>query len=64
MAIKPLGGELAVASKRVDCIMVYIYCTNTVSGPFCLSHQAHIQISMETAEGEEVKIVCKLPTIG
>jgi len=45
-------GELADASKRVDCIMVYIYCTNTLSGPFA-SATRHIQIAMETAEGEK-----------
>lgn len=34
-------GELAVASHPVDCIIVYIYCTNTLSRLLCLSHKAH-----------------------
>lgn len=37
-------GELADASHPVDRIMVYIYCTNTLSGPLCLSHKAHTDL--------------------
>lgn len=31
-------GELVAASKWVDCIMGYIYCTNTLGRPLRLCH--------------------------
>lgn len=52
IVISPSWGELAAASHQLDCIMVYIYCTNTLSGPLCLSHKAHTDLHGDSWEKE------------
>lgn len=36
----PSCSEQANAPHPLDCIMVYIYCTDTLGGPLCFSHKA------------------------
>lgn len=40
----PSCSEQANAPHPLDCIMVYIYCTNTLSGPLCFSHKAKMHL--------------------
>lgn len=40
----PSCSELADVPHPVDCIMVYIYCTNTLSGSLRLSHKANMHL--------------------
>lgn len=40
----PSCSELADVPHPVDCIMVYIYCTNTLSGSLLLSHKANMHL--------------------
>lgn len=44
--------ELAIVSQPVDCVMVYIYCTNTLSGLLCLSHKANTHLHGDSWEEE------------
>lgn len=40
----PSCSELADVPHPVDCIIVYIYCTNTLSGSLRLSHKANMHL--------------------